>query len=87
MSDVFRSADGDLGVFVVNAGTKDLEFPTNLDPTRYGMAADSVVDVDRILPTTETAKIHRNMKDLVTLTGTISDRTIIMYHIKITEDQ
>jgi len=38
-------------------------------------------------PTAETARIHRSVKGSVTLTGTISGHTIIMYHIKPAEDQ
>ena len=33
MSGVFRSNDGGLGVFVVNAGTKDLEFQADMVET------------------------------------------------------
>ena len=45
MSGVFRSADGCLGVFVVNASTSEHHFRAVLDPSRYGMAEDTVVDV------------------------------------------
>jgi len=84
---IFRNPQGELGIFIANAGKQALAFKSTMNLARHGMTADSVVDVDRISPTAETERIHRNVKDSVTLTGTISGRTIIMYHIKPAEDQ
>ena len=84
---IFRNPQGELGIFIANAGKQALAFKSTMDLARHGMTADSVVDVDRILPTAEMERIHRSVKGSVTLTGTISGRTIIMYHIKPAEDQ
>ena len=84
---IFRNPQGELGIFIANAGKQALAFKSTMDLARHGMAADSVVDVDQIPPTAEVTRIHRSVKGSVPLTGTISGRTIIMYHIKPAEDQ
>ncbi len=82
MSGVFRSEDGDLGIFVVNAGSDDLEFQAELDPTRYGMAADTIVDVDAFAPDSAYQQVLSNVKGIVPLTGSLAGHHMTMFRLK-----
>ncbi len=82
MSGVFRAQDGDLGVFVVNASSSDLEFKADLDPTRYGMAANATIDVDTIAPDGATTKVLSKVKGNVPLKGSLPAHNVTMFLIK-----
>lgn len=79
---IFRSAQGELGVFIVNVGKQAINFSSTMDLARHGMSTQSVVDVDRITPSAQTTPVHRGARGSVTLNGTIPGRSITMYHIK-----
>jgi hypothetical protein len=79
---IFRNANGELGVFIVNAGRADLQFSSTMDLARHGLTADSVVDVNSITPSGKVTSVYRGAKGTVALKGTIPGRTILMYHIK-----
>ncbi len=82
MSGVFRSPDGELGVFVVNASNQALEFQAELDPARYGMPAGTVVDVDTFAPDGASKNVLSKAKGKVTLKGTLPGHGISMFRLK-----
>ena len=79
---IFRNPQGELGIFIANAGKQALAFKSTMDLARHGMTADSVVDVDQISSQGKVTSIRRGAKGSVSLSGTIPGRSIIMYHIK-----
>lgn len=79
---VFRNADGELGVFIINAGRPEIAYESAMPLARHGMSADAVVDVDSITPAGKVTTVHRGAKGTVKLKATIPGRTIHMYRIK-----
>ncbi len=82
MSGVFRSEDGDLGIFVVNASTKHLKFQAELDPTRYGMAADTIVDLDAFAPDGASRQVLSRAKGIIPLKGSLPGHHMTMFRLK-----
>ena len=82
MSGVFRSDDGDLGVFVVNASREDLDFQADLDLTRYGMAAGTVVDVDALAPDGASQRVLSRAKGIVSLKSSLPGHHMTMFRLK-----
>ncbi len=82
MSGVFRSDSGELGIFVVNAGTKDLDFQADLDLARYGMPADTVVDVDTFAPDGASRNVLTKAKGIVPLKGSLPGHHMTMFRLK-----
>ena len=81
MSGVFRSEDGELGVFVVNAGTKKLEFQAELDPTHYGMGANAAMDMDTIASDGTSKKVLSKAKGVVALKGSLPAHGLTMFRL------
>ncbi len=79
MSGVFRSHDGELGIFVVNAGGEDLEFQADLDPARHGMAADTIVDVYTIAPDGASKNVLSWANGVVQLKGSLPAHGLTMF--------
>ncbi len=84
MSGVFRSDDGELGIFMVNAGGRKLEFQAKLDPTRYGMAANATIDVDTIASDGTSKKVLSKAKGIVTLKGSLPAHGLTMFRLEST---
>jgi len=84
-SGVFRSDDGELGVFVVNASREDLDFQSDLDLTRYGMAPGTVVDVDALAPDGTSQLVLSKAKGLVPLKGSLAGRHMTMFRLRPTD--
>ncbi len=82
MSGVFRSDDGELGVFVVNAGSGELGFRSDLDPSRYGVPADAAVEVDSISPDGASRRVLSGAKGVILLEGSLPARHITMFWLK-----
>ena len=87
MSGVFGSEDGELGIFIVNAGTRDLEFQAELDPARHGMAADTIVDVDTFAPDGTSRQVLSKAKGIVPLKGSLPGHHMTMFRLKPTGRQ
>ena len=47
-SGVFRAADGDLGIFVVNASDKKMKFQAEMDLASYGVPAGTKVNIEKM---------------------------------------
>jgi len=82
MSGVFRSDDGELGIFVVNASAKKLKFQADLDPTRYGMAPNAAIDVDSIASDGTSKNALRNAKGVVSLKGSLPAHGVTMFRLR-----
>ncbi|HDY66045.1 MAG TPA: hypothetical protein ENH84_07440 [Phycisphaerae bacterium] len=82
MSGVFRSDDGELGVFVVNTSTKKLSFEATLNPTEYGMAPSAAIAVETITPGGVSANIRAKTRGPVTLKGTLDAHGLTMFRLK-----
>jgi len=82
MSGVFRTDNGEIGVFVVNASSKDVAFQTELDTARYGMPAGTAVDVDSVAPQGATRNVSRTVKGVVSLKGSLPGHGMTMFRLK-----
>jgi len=82
MSGVFHSDDGELGIFVVNAGAAPLEFQAKLDPTRYGMVAKAAIDVESIASDGASENVLGRAKGIVKLKGSLPARGMTMLRLK-----
>ncbi len=82
MSGVFRSEDGELGIFVVNAGRKDVKFHAELDPARYGMPAGTIVDVDTFAPDGGSQQVLSKAKGIVPLKGSLPGHDVTMFRLR-----
>jgi len=85
MSGVFRSDDGELGVFIVNAGTRDLEYETKLDPTQYGMAGDAAINVESIASDGASRNVLTEVKGIVALKGSLAGHGVTMFRLRPTD--
>ena len=82
MSGVFSNGDSELGVFITNAGKTNRKFSANLDLSRYGLSAETVVSVDIISHGGKVIPLQQKVKGRVLLTATVPGRGIMMVHIK-----
>ena len=82
MTGVFRSADGELGIFMVNVGSKDMEFKAELDPARYGMPADVMLNVHAFAPDGTSQAILANARGTIPLSGSLSPHHITMFRVR-----
>ena len=82
LSGVFRSDRGELGVFIVNASTKDLRFQADLELSEYGLDPEMTVDVDKITPAGLTKPFYHQARATVVLTGKLAARNATMFHVK-----
>ena len=82
MSGVFRSDDDALGVFVVNASAKSLEFQAEMDPVRYGMQEGEAVAVDAFTPEGGSERVVNEAKGIVPLSGTLPAHSATMFRLK-----
>ncbi len=80
-SGVFRNVEGELGVFIVNAGKGEMAFQADMELARHGMAEGVVVDVDTIAPDGATATFQRAVKGAVELKGSLPGRGITMFRL------
>ena len=82
MPGVFRNDQGELGIFVVTAGTEDLDFHAELDPTRYGMAAQTILSMDTFGPDGASKNVLSKAKGAVPLKVALSAHDVTMFRLK-----
>jgi len=82
MSGVFRSEDGELGVFVVNVSGDDLSFRAALDPARCGMPAGAAMDVEVVASDGSTDRAQRGIRGVLSLEGRLPARHVAMFRIR-----
>jgi len=80
-SGVFRAADGEIGIFIVNVGPKQLAFSTTVQPADYGFSAGRLCDVESITWDGKRQIKHSNVGDSVSLVHTLGGRGVIMYRL------
>ncbi len=81
-SGVFRNVEGELGVFIVNAGKEEMAFQADMELARHGMTQGAVVDVDTIASDGATAPFQRAVRGAVELKGSLPGRGITMFRLK-----
>ena len=81
-SGVFRSAKGELGIFLVNASKSPLSFQASFDPARYELPANGTISGDQFSPGGERAPLFRNRRGPVKLDGELEGREIRMIRIQ-----
>jgi len=79
---VFRSAEGELGVFIINAEREAMDYRSTMVLARHGVSTGALVDVDNITPTGDVTSVHRGARGSVVLEGKLAGRSITMYHVK-----
>jgi hypothetical protein len=84
MSGVFRSEDGQLGVFIANASGNELKFQADMDLARYHVPQGTTVDVDAIAQDGATERVAGKLAGVLPLAGSLRPRGITLFHIKIT---
>jgi hypothetical protein len=82
MSGVFRSADGELGIFIVNAGSNDLAYSFHLNRAKYGLPNDATVTVDAITPDGSSRAIHNRLSGDIALSGNLKGHGIAMFKVR-----
>jgi len=82
MSGVFRSPEGDLAVFLVNAGTSDLAFRAEVDLARYGMPAGTAVRVDAFAPDGASRQVAAGTTGPIPLEGSLPGRRVTMFRLR-----
>ena len=82
MTGVFRAPDGEIGVFVVNAGASEAAFVASLDPAQLGSASGAGVDIHRVNPTGESEPIMAKVRGAIPLRGSLLGRGITLYRLK-----
>ena len=82
MSGVFRSESGQLGVFVVNAGSKNQQFKAELDLAGYGFPPATPVDVDAVATDGTSRRVFRGAQGIVSLEGALAGHGVTMFRIK-----
>jgi hypothetical protein len=82
MSGVFRAPDGEIGVFVVNAGASESAFEAALDPAQLGSASGAGVDIHRVSPTGESEPIMAKVRGTISLRGSLAARGIVLFRLK-----
>ena len=81
MHGVFRSAEGELGVFVVNAGREALAFRASLDTSQYGIPTDTTAVVTAFTPVGASRQLLTEARGVVPLEGTLSGHGLTMFRI------
>ena len=82
MSGVFRCDDGELGIFVVNAGSEEVKFQVDVDPTRHGMPPGTIVDMDTISPEGASRQALNKVKGIVRLQASLPGHHMTMFRLK-----
>ena len=81
-SGVFRTDNGELGIFVVNTGTEELDFQSDLNLTGYGLETDADVQVESFNPDGTSQIVHGQAIGSVPLSGTLPGHDVVMYRVK-----
>jgi hypothetical protein len=81
LSGVFRTDDGSLGAFIVNASAKELSFETELDPGRYELKPDTKLAVDSIASDGSVRQVATESQGKLMLQGALPGRGITMFRI------
>jgi hypothetical protein len=82
LSGVFRSQDGELGIFIVNMGGSEVSFLTEVDLARAGMPVPMAVDVESISPEGDVQPYAQNIRDRVVFRGRLPARHVTMFRVK-----
>jgi hypothetical protein len=82
MSGVFRSNDGEIGIFVVNVSDKEIAFEAALNPSHYGIPAGTAVDVESITPEGQSKTVLSNASGQVPLKDSLPGHGIILFRLK-----
>jgi hypothetical protein len=81
-SGVFRSDNGEIGVFIVNASNQEVQFKSELDPAQYGISSETTLRVDTFTPNGGSHTAVDGAKGAVDLAGTLPAHTIKMMRLK-----
>lgn len=81
-SGVFRAADRELGVFIVNAHGDELSYRADFDPGRYELPKDAKLDVDQVTPEGARTSVAKGARGVVTLSGSLPGRHMTMFHVR-----
>jgi len=82
-SGVFRTQDGELGIFVVNIGGEDLLFRANLDTTLYCTMINAMDRRESISRDGVSKPATAKTRDVVWLKGNLNSHTITMFRINL----
>ena len=84
MNGVFRSTDGELGVFVVNVSDAEIPFEADLDLAAYGIPPNARVTVDIIAPDSSIQKGSGSVQGAIQIKGSLPGHQITLFRIRIT---
>ncbi len=80
MSGTFRNRAGQFGIFIANAGREPLPYAAAVDLTRYGLDAETEVEITAVSPQGKTIS-SGTATGHVDFAGTLSGRSITMYQV------
>ena len=77
--------NGEIGIFVVNAGTEALTFQAELDLARYQIAANTRVSVKAFASDGNAEPVHESVAGIIALAGALAGHEMTMFRIEIAE--
>jgi hypothetical protein len=81
-SGVFRSEDGEVGIFIVNVSQEDIRFRFSLDLARYGLTGAEAWDIERITCDGDAHVESRAVREKTEISGILGGRMPMMYRIR-----
>ena len=78
---VFRAADGELGVFIVNIGAEPISYTATMPAAQYGLADDEEYDLHEIASDGKAGAKRRLAGGSIVLAGVLAGRDAIMYRL------
>ena len=82
MNGVFRSDDGELGIFIVNASTQEHHVEIKLDPARHGMPVGTIVHVNAVAPDGTHRQVLDAAKGIVPLRASLGVHGVAMFRLR-----
>jgi hypothetical protein len=79
---VFRSQDGEVGVFIVNISAGEMSFASDVELASYGLAPGAAVDVESISPEGAAKAYAQGVTRKIALRGRLPARDVMMFFIK-----
>jgi len=85
LSGVFRSQEGELGIFIVNISNEEISFASEMELARHGMTS-ATAKVETVSPTGEVKVYGAGTGGRVTLQGTLPPRHVTMFRVTATRN-
>ena len=82
LSGVFRARDGEVGIFIVNAGKQPLSFVSNVELARHGLTETAGGQVQQITPEGKAIPAGAFSNGTLALKGTLPARHVTLFRLQ-----